>query len=122
MIRVRSCVERGGEQGGFLPRVACQVLPLKRLGQGARASNAPVDKFRDWGETHTQSSGQQKALGQQMEVWFSLGTTAERPTHAARNQKDLHPRSSEARRESFCPLDKESNSQSTNFVYLRHVL
>ena len=38
------------EQGEFLRRVACQVLPLNRLGEGAQALNAPVDKFRDWQE------------------------------------------------------------------------
>ena len=48
---------RGSEQGGFLRRVACQVLPLIRLGEGAQAPDAPVDKFRDWQETQTQSSG-----------------------------------------------------------------
>jgi hypothetical protein len=30
--------------------VACQVLPLTRLGQGAQALDAPADKFRDWQE------------------------------------------------------------------------
>jgi hypothetical protein len=44
------CVERRGEQGGFLRRVAWQVLPLTRLGEGAQALDAPVDKFRDWQE------------------------------------------------------------------------
>jgi hypothetical protein len=31
------------KQGGFLRRVACQVLPLIRLGEGAQALDAPVD-------------------------------------------------------------------------------
>ena len=44
------CVARGDEQGGFLRRVACQVLPLTRLGEGAQALDAPVDKFPDWQE------------------------------------------------------------------------
>jgi hypothetical protein len=34
----------------FLQRVACQVSPLSRLGEGAEAPDAPVDKFRDWQE------------------------------------------------------------------------
>src|SRR5258706_1518268 len=42
------CVKPGGEQGGFLRRVACQVLPSSRLGEGAQALDALVDKFRDW--------------------------------------------------------------------------
>src|SRR5260221_13904856 len=37
---VRSREEFGG-------RVACQVLPSSRLGEGAQALNAPADKFRD---------------------------------------------------------------------------
>ena len=44
------CVGRGSEQGGFLRCVACQVSPLTRLGEGAQASDAPIDKFRDWRE------------------------------------------------------------------------
>src|SRR5258708_20617423 len=48
-----------------------------------------------------------------MEVWFYLGTTAERPTHAAKKfKKNLHPRSSAARRESSCPLDKDLSWKS----------
>jgi len=38
----------------FLGASACQVLPSSRLGQGAQALDAPVDKFRDWQE-HTDS-------------------------------------------------------------------
>jgi len=30
--------------------VACQVLPLSRLGERAQVLDAPVDKFRDWQE------------------------------------------------------------------------
>jgi hypothetical protein len=30
--------------------VACQVLPLNRLGEGAQALDTPVDKFQDWQE------------------------------------------------------------------------
>jgi hypothetical protein len=31
------------KQGGFLRRVACQVLPLRRLGEGAQALDVSVD-------------------------------------------------------------------------------
>src|SRR6267154_4952832 len=47
-------------------------------------------------------------------VLSERGTTAERPTHAVRNQKNLHPRSSQARQESFCPLDKDLSWKSGN--------
>src|SRR5882762_682094 len=50
-------------------------------------------------------------------VLYEIGTTAERPTHAAKNQKNLHPRSSEARRESFCPLDKDLSWKSGNRTF-----
>src|SRR6266852_8219897 len=83
----------GGEYGGFLRRVACQSLPSSRLGEGAQAPDAPVDKFRDWQE-HTNSifcSRPLAGLRQQMEVWFYIGTTAERPTHAAKNRKEFTP-------------------------------
>src|SRR6202011_5284930 len=44
---------------------------------------------------------------------LSRGHRAERPTHAAKKfKKNLHPRSSEARRESFCPLDKDLSWKS----------
>jgi hypothetical protein len=59
-------------QGGFLRRVACQVLPLNRLGEGAQALDAPVDKFRDWQEiTNSIFCARPLAgLRRQMEVWF----------------------------------------------------
>jgi hypothetical protein len=52
--------------------VACQVLPLKRLGEGAQALDAPADKFRDWQEiTNSIFCARPLAgLRQQMEVWF----------------------------------------------------
>ena len=34
----------------FFGAWTCQVLPLTRLGEGARALDAPTDKFRDWQE------------------------------------------------------------------------
>jgi hypothetical protein len=39
-------------------------------------------------------------------VLQTRGTKADRPTHAAKNRKELHPRSSEARQENFCPLTR----------------
>ena len=41
---------RGGKIE-FLRRVACQVSPESRLGQGAQAPDAPFGKFRDWQES-----------------------------------------------------------------------
>ncbi len=57
-----------------------------------------------------------------MEVGFYLGTTAERPTQAAKNQKEFTPRSSEARRESFCPLDKNLSWNSDYRATLRVIM
>src|SRR5580658_5985571 len=61
-----------GIQGGFLRRVACQVLPLMRLGEGAQAPDAPADKFRDWRENTNSIFCARPLAGlrQQMEVWF----------------------------------------------------
>ena len=52
----------------------------------------PLISFETGRKTQTQSSGQQKRLRQQMEVWFYLGTTAERPTHAAKKSKRIYTR------------------------------
>src|SRR6266852_5176660 len=60
-------------------------------------------------KTQTQSSVQPERLRQQMEVWFYLNEEPRprgQPTRR-RIRKNLYPRSSEARRESFCPLDKD---------------
>jgi hypothetical protein len=56
--------QMAGIQGGFLRRVACQVLPLTRLG----------DKFRDWQEITNSIFCSRPLAGrrQQMEVWFYL--------------------------------------------------
>jgi hypothetical protein len=66
------CVARGGEPGGFLRRVACKVLPLTRLSEGAQAPDAPVDKFRDWQEITNSIFCARPLVGlrQPMEVWF----------------------------------------------------
>ncbi len=71
--------------------MACQVLPLSRLSERAQALDAPVDKFRDWQENTNSIFCARPLAGlrQQMEVWFYIGTTAERPTHAAKNQKEF---------------------------------
>jgi len=50
--------------------VACQVSPLTRLGEEAQASDAPIDKFRDWRENKLNLLSSCKKLRQQMEVWF----------------------------------------------------
>src|SRR5258708_5875366 len=93
--------------------MACQVSPLSRLGEGAQALDAPVDKFRDWQEITNSifCSRPLAGLRQQMEVWFDLNEEPQlRSQHTRRRtRKNLHPRSSEARQESFCPFDKVSN-------------
>ncbi|HET7208470.1 MAG TPA: hypothetical protein VFI95_17980, partial [Terriglobales bacterium] len=70
----RRVAERREIQGGFLRRVACQVLPLTRLGEGAQALDAPADKFRDWQENTNSIFCSRPLVGlrQQMEVWFYL--------------------------------------------------
>src|SRR6266852_2540712 len=65
-------------------------------------------------KTQTQSSVQPERLRQQMEVWFYLNEEPRprgQPTRR-RIRKNLYPRSSEARRESFCPLDKDLSWKS----------
>jgi hypothetical protein len=76
----------------------------------------PLISFETGRKTPTQSSEQlQKAVSANGSlVLFQIGTTAERPTLAAKNPKELHPRSSVARRESFCPLDKDLSWKSRN--------
>ncbi len=53
----------------------------------------PLISFETGRKTQTQSSGRLEGLRQQMEVWFFYqeGTTAERPTHAVKNQKEFTP-------------------------------
>jgi hypothetical protein len=76
----------------------------------------PSISFETGRKTQTQSSEQlQKAASANGSlVLFRIGTTAEKPAHAAKNQKELHPRSSVACRESFCPLDKDLSWKSRN--------
>src|SRR5437660_11880193 len=49
-----------------------------------------------------------------MEVWFygNRNHGCEANTRGEKSRKDLHPRSSVARRESFCPLDKDLSWKS----------
>src|SRR5579862_7988269 len=75
----------------------------------------PSISFQTGRKTQTQSSvkttrGSETANGSL--VLSHPGTAAERPTHAAKIKKNLHPRSSAARRESFCPLDKDLSWKS----------
>src|SRR5260221_1693563 len=99
--------------------MACQVSPLSRLGEGAQALDAPVDKFRDWQEITNSifCSRPLAGLRQQMEVWFYLNEEPQlRSQHTRRRtRKNLHPRSSKARQESFCPLDKDLSWKSTQY-------
>src|SRR5579862_2408868 len=75
----------------------------------------PSISFQTGRKTQTQSSvktirGSETANGSL--VLSHTGTAAERPTHAAKIRKNLHPRSSAARRESFCSLDKDLSWKS----------
>src|SRR5579862_5014101 len=77
----------------------------------------PSISFETGRKTQTQSSvkttrGSETANGSL--VLSHIGTAAERPTHAAKIRKNLHPRSSAARRESFCSLDKDLSWKSRN--------
>ena len=79
----------------------------------------PLISFETGRRTATQSSGQFEMLRQQMEVWFysRIGTRPRGQHDALQNLKNLHPRSSEARRESFRPLDKDLSWKSLCQVY-----
>jgi hypothetical protein len=73
--------------------VACQVSPLSRLGEGAQTLEAPVDKFRDWQENTNSifwADGKAAPANGSL-VLFKIGTAAERPTHAEKNQKEFTP-------------------------------
>jgi hypothetical protein len=64
--------------------MACQVLPLRRLGEGAQALDAPVDKFRDWQENTNSIFWAAKQLRRQMEVWFSIARNRGREANTMR--------------------------------------
>jgi hypothetical protein len=96
-------------------RSSCQVSPLTRLGQGAQALEAPADKFRDWQENTNSifwAAGQVAPANGSL-VFLRKKKPRLRGQHTRRrNRKNLHPRSSGARRESFCPLDKDLSWKS----------
>ena len=70
----------------------------------------PLISFETGRKTQTQSSGRLEGLRQQMEVWFygNRNHGCEANTRGEKSRKNLHPRSSVARRESFCPLSRNS--------------
>ncbi len=74
----------------------------------------PLISFDPGRKTQTQSSGQLEGLRQQMEVWFFYqeGTTAERPTHAAKNQKEFTPALLRSASGELLPLDKDLSWKS----------
>ena len=76
----------------------------------------PLISFETGRRSPTQSSGQPRRLRQQMEVWFSTMRNhgREANTTRRRSETNLHPRSSEARQENFCPLDKDLSWKSAN--------
>src|SRR5215475_797868 len=74
----------------------------------------PLISFETGRKTQTQSCGQPAELRQPMEVWFypRIGTAAERPTPRAEKLEEFTPALLPARRESFCPLDKDLSWKS----------
>ena len=71
--------------------------------------------FQDWQEiTNSIFCGGPAGLRQQMDVWFydHEGTTAERHERELKTLNSSVTRSSEARRESFCPLDTDVSWKS----------
>ena len=62
------CVGRGSEQGGFLRCVACQVLPLTRLGEERKLLMLPLISFKTGRKNTTNHLSSCKKLRQQMEV------------------------------------------------------
>jgi hypothetical protein len=73
----------------------------------------PPISFETGRKTQTQSSVKTTRWSETANGSLVLiETTAERPTPAAKNPKELHLRSSEARRESLCPLDKDLSWKS----------
>jgi hypothetical protein len=68
----------------------------------------PLISFETGRSTQTQSSGQPRkaAPANGSLVPSEVGTTAERPAHAAKNQKEFTPRSPERVRRAFALLTK----------------
>ena len=75
----------------------------------------PLISFETGRKTQTQSSGQQKnAAPANGSLVLSRNHGREATTRGEEIKTNLHPRSSEARRESFCPLDKDLSWKSDN--------
>src|SRR5271154_5490353 len=85
----------------------------------------PLISFETGRSTQIQSSGQlEKAAPANGSLVLSEYRNHGREANTRRRiRKNLHPRSSEARRESFCPLDKDlswkSDYRTCSFQYLR---
>src|SRR5260370_10824886 len=82
-------VGSGDKQGGFFRRVACQVLPLTRLGEGAQALDAPADKFRDWQENTKSNFCARPLVGLRQQIEGSFYPTKE-PQVAGQNTPRKH--------------------------------
>src|ERR1700676_1872645 len=75
----------------------------------------PLISFETGRKTQTQSSGQQKsAAPANGSLVLSRNHGREANTRGEEIKKNLHPRSSGACRESFCPLDKDLSWKSRN--------
>jgi hypothetical protein len=73
----------------------------------------PLISFETGRKTQTQSSGQQKsAAPANGSLVLSRNHGREANTRGEEIKKNLHPRSSGACRESFCPLDKDLSWKS----------
>jgi hypothetical protein len=102
-------------QGGFLRRVACQVLPLTRLGEGAQALDASIDWFRDWQEnTNSTFWAARKGCASK---WKSGSSDKKEPRlrgqHTRRrNQKEITPALLRSASGGLLPLDKDLSWKS----------
>jgi len=96
---------------GAQPARSCR---LGDWGKERKLPMPPLICFEAGRNTQTQSSVQPERLRQQMEVWFYPEKEPRlRGQHTRRGiRKNLYPRSSKARRESFCPLDKDLSWKS----------
>jgi hypothetical protein len=80
------------------------MLPLVSFETGRKTQTQSSVKTTRWSETANGSL-----------VLSEIGTTAEKPNARGEGiKKNLHPRSSVARQESFCPLDKDLSWKSRN--------
>jgi hypothetical protein len=76
----------------------------------------PPISFETGRRTQTQSSGSRKAepANGSLALLRNRSHGREANTRDEESKKNLHPRSSEARQESFCPLDKDLSWKSRN--------